>query len=368
MKPKYRAAVIGRTGRGNYGHGLDEVWNHVPEVQLVAVADDNKQGLADSARKLGVDQAFSDYRKMLDQVKPDVVSIGPRWLDQHHEMVLEAAGRGVHIYLEKPFCRTLKEADSMVRACESSHVKLAIAHQTRYSPKIRVVKDLIDQGKIGDVLEFRGRGKEDRRGGGEDLWVLGTHVMDLIRNFGGDPGWCMAAVSKQGRPIQTKDVVEGNEGIGPLAGDTVHAMYGMPHATTAYFASHRNMAARNSRFGLMIHGSRGVLWFRTGFLPRAAYLAEPSWVPDADGPRWQEISSGGLGVPEPLTDGGLHAGNVEAVKDLLRAIEDDRQPISSMYDARAAVEMIVAVFESQRTGRQAMFPLRNRENPLTMLG
>ncbi len=367
MKRNYRAAVIGRTGRGNYGHGLDEVWNHVPGVQLVAVADDNKQGLAAAAQKLGVDRAFSDYRKMLDEVKPDMVGIGPRWLDQHHDMVVETAQRGVHIYLEKPFCRTLKEADSMVQACESSHVKLAIAHQTRYSPKIRVVKDLIDQGKIGDVLEYRGRGKEDRRGGGEDLWVLGTHIMDLIRNFGGDPGWCMATATEKGRPIQSTDVVEGNEGIGPLAGDSVHAMYGMPNAATAYFASHRNVAARDSRFGLLIYGSRGVLWFRTGFLPRAAYLAEPNWVPGADGARWQEISSAGLGKPEPLADGSAHAGNEAAVQDLIRAIQDDRQPQSSMYDARAAMEMIVAVFESQRTGQQTEFPLRNRDNPLTML-
>lgn len=368
MKKIYRAAVIGRTGKGNYGHGLDVVWQHVPDVQLVAVADDNKQGLANAAKKLNVDKAFTDYRKMLDEVKPDVVTISPRWLDQHHVMVVETASRGIHIYLEKPFCRNLEEADSMVQACESSHVKLAIAHQTRYSPKIAVVKELIDQGKIGDILEFRGRGKEDHRGGGEDLWVLGTHVFDLIRNFGGEPTWCMASATEKGRPIQASDVVEGNEGIGPLAADTVRAMYGMPNGATAYFASRRNMAARDTRFGLMIYGSRGVIFLRTGYLPRVALLAEPGWVPGADGARWKEISSVGLGKPEPLDDGGLHAGNIAAVKDLLASIEQDRQPESSVYDARAAVEMIVAVFESHRTGQQVAFPIQNRRNPLTMLG
>ncbi len=367
MTKNYRAAVIGRTGKGNYGHGLDVVWQHIPGVQLVAVADENKQGLAESARKLNVDKAFTDYRKMLDDVKPDVVSIGPRWLDQHHDMVVETSSRGIHIYLEKPFCRTLEEADAMVQACESSHVKLAIAHQTRYSPKIAVVKSLIEEGKIGDVLEFRGRGKEDRRGGGEDLWVLGTHVFDLIRNFGGDPTWCMGSATEQGRPIQASDVVEGNEGIGPLAADSVHAMYGMPNGATAYFASHRNMASRSTRFGLMIYGSRGVIYLGTGYLPRAALLAEPDWVPDANGATWQEISSAGPGKPEPLDDGGLHAGNIEAVKDLLAAIEEDRQPESSVYDARGAIEMIVALFESQRIGQQVAFPLQNRKNPLTML-
>jgi hypothetical protein len=56
-----------------------------------------------------------------------------------------------------------------------------------------------------------------------------------------------------------------------------------------------------------------------------------------------------------------------AVLDLIEAIENDRQPKSSMYDARAATEMIVGVFESHRVGSPVMFPLENRKNPLAML-
>jgi len=186
--PNYRCAVIGRTGKGNYGHSHDKVWFDIPNCKLVAVADDNKLGLRTETRRLKLDekQAYLDYRKMLDEVKPDVVSICQRWLDKHHEMVVECANRGIHIYLEKPMCRSLEEADAMVEACEKNKVKLAIAHQTRYSPKLPVVKKLIDDGVIGKVLEYRGRGKEDRRGGGEDLWVLGTHVFNLINYFGGE--------------------------------------------------------------------------------------------------------------------------------------------------------------------------------------
>ena len=222
-----RAAVIGRTGRGDYGHGLDEVWNDLPGVELVAVADDNKTGLAAEARKLKLERSFADYRQMLDEVKPDVVSIGARWLDQHHDIVVACAERGIHMYLEKPLCRTLAEADDMIAACERTHTRCAVAHQTRYSPRIPVVKEMIAGGKIGRVLELRGRGKEDQRGGGEDLWVLGTHVMDLTRLLGGNPSWCFGRVWQGGKSIAKSDVAEGNEGIGPLAGDAVNAMYGM---------------------------------------------------------------------------------------------------------------------------------------------
>ncbi|MFM7925726.1 MAG: Gfo/Idh/MocA family protein, partial [Planctomycetaceae bacterium] len=107
-------------------------------------------------------------------------------------MVLACAEVGSHMYLEKPFCRTLGEADEMVRACEMRHLKLAVAHISRWSPQLDQVRRLIEGGEIGEVLEIRARGKEDARGGGEDFWVLGTHVLDLMRALGGDPEQCFA--------------------------------------------------------------------------------------------------------------------------------------------------------------------------------
>jgi predicted dehydrogenase len=361
-----RAAVIGRTGRGDYGHGMDEVWNGLEGVQLVAVADDNKTGLAAAAKKLKVDKAFADYRQMFDEIKPDVVSIAPRWVDQHRDMVVAAAQRGIHIYLEKPLCRTLAEADEMVAECEKTHTKLAIAHTTRYSPRIPVVKEMLASNKIGRVLELRGRGKEDARGGGEDLWVLGSHIMDLICLLGGDPNWCFGRVSQGGKPVTKADVAEGNEGYGPLAGDAVTAMFGLPNTVTAYFASQRGTSGTRPRFALQIFGSAGILEITTGYLPSVKYLADPSWSPGQSGSKWEAVSSAGLGKKEPLADDKL-AGNRQAAKELIRAIEENRQPDGSIYDARAAVEMIVAVFESHRQSQAVELPLKNRQNPLAML-
>jgi len=362
-----RAAVIGRTGRGDYGHGVDEVWNDLPGVKLVAVADDNKAGLAEKAKKLKLDKAYSDYRQMLDEVKPDIVSIGARWLDAHRDIVVACGERGVHMYLEKPLCRTLAEADEMVYACEKTHAKLAIAHTTRHSPRIAVVKDLIASRKIGRILELRGRGKEDQRGGGEDLWVLGTHIMDLIRLFGGDPAWCFGVVTAGGQRVTKANVVEGNEGIGPLAGDAVAAMYGLPEAKMAYFASHRATSGPRTRFGLTIYGTAGVLEMTTGYLPSVKYLSEPSWSAGQSGAKWENVTSAGLGKPEPLDKAKDPNGNRPVVLELLAAIRENRHPNGSIYDARAATEMIVAVLESHRLGAPAELPLKNRRNPLTML-
>lgn len=365
----YRAAVIGHTGRGNYGHGLDRVWLDVPGVQIVAVADPDPKGLAAAIKRLGGPKGFADYRRMLDEVKPELVSISPRWLDQHCEMVVAAAQRGVRgIYLEKPMCRTLAEADQMVATCEKNKVKLAIAHQTRYSQKLPVLGELIKSGRLGRILEFRARGKEDQRGGGEDLWVLGTHMLDLMSHFGGDPQTSYATVWQAGRPIGKEDVQPGNEGIGPLAGDEVHATYRLKSGATGYFDSVRGTRGTPTRFGLEIYGSEGILQLHnTGHLPEIHFLPDSSWSPGRSGLQWVEVTSAGVGKRERLPNDGLHGGNVRAVKDLIASVKEDRQPVSNIYEARTATEMIVAVFESQRVGGPVRFPLENRQNPLSML-
>jgi predicted dehydrogenase len=367
MPKKYRVAVIGRTGKGNYGHGLDVVWRAVDNVEVVAVADEDATGRADAARRLGARSAYADYRLLLERERPHIVSVADRWLDQHCDLVVACARAGASVLLEKPFARTLAEADEMVTACERHHVKLAIAHQTRYSPRVRVVRDLLGEGRLGDVLELRGRGKEDHRGGGEDLMVLGTHLMDLMRYLAGDARWCWARVTAAGKPVTRADVREGGEGMGPVAGDRIEAAYGFDGGGVGHFASRRARDGVGARFGLTVFGSKGVIQLTTGGLPAAYFLADPSWFPGRSKAAWQEITSAGLGKPEPLADGGLGMGNVWIARDLIAAIEEDRQPLGGMYDGRAALEMILAVYEAHRLRTAVALPLENRKHPLTLL-
>ncbi len=362
----YRVAVIGHTGRGNYGHGLDTVWREVPQTEVVAVADPDQQGLAAAVQRTGAPAGYQDYRKMLAETRPDLVAVAPRWLDQHCEMVLAAAESGVRgIYLEKPMCRTLAEADAMIAACRASGTKLAIAFQTRYSQKLPVIEGLIADGRLGRVLEYRARGKEDRRGGGEDLWVLGTHMFNLINHFGGSAEACFAHVQQEGQPVRAEQVSEGAEGIGPLAGDEIHALYRLDGGAVAYFDSVRQTEGRPTRFGLQIFGSQGVIqMFDTGHLPAAFFLPDPSWSPGRTRQQWIPISSAGLGQPEPLENRGLRGGNVLAVQDLIAAIEEDRPPLADIESGRRSTEMIVSVFASHVQGGPVTIPLVDRNNPL----
>jgi len=367
MADKFRVGVIGSTGRGDYGHGLDTVWKEVPETEVVAVADADPAGREAAQKRLGAATAYADFREMIEREKPALVAIGPRWIDQHHAMVLHCAERGIHVYMEKPFCRTLAEADELVRACEATHTRLAIAHQTRYCPIIPVVRKLIADGLLGTVLEIRARGKEDARGGAEDLWVLGSHMLNLMTAFAGEAQSCSATVTQGGRPITAADVADGREGLGPLAGDHVQAQYTFPGQVQGYFASRRGQAGNPSRFALQIFGSKGVIDYPSGYLPQVSFLPDPGWAPSRGKSSWKQITSQGVDRPETLP-GGNAQGNVIAVRDLLAAIREHREPLCNMHEGRQTVEMILAVFESQRQGKPVALPLELRDrHPLVAL-
>jgi predicted dehydrogenase len=344
----YRAAVIGRTGRGNYGHGLDVVWKQLPHVRIVAVADDDPKGLAAAAERLGVRAAYTDYQKMLREERPDVVSIAPRWVDCHHDMVIAAAESRASIYLEKPMARTPAEADRMIDACDRAHVKLCVAHQMRIAPILDLARERLAAGAIGQLQEMRGRGKEDRRAGGEDLMVLGTHVMDLMRQFAGDPLWAFGRVTPQ-------DVRDGPEGVGPVAGDAIAGMYAFPNEVTGYFGSKRSDDVSGVRFGLDLYGSRGVMTIRAGMEPEVHICSSTKWT----GVPWTRLALPGNPPPRDT-----NAANRALVSDLLEAIEKDRQPRSSGIEARWTIEMALALYESQRSGGKAAFPLKRRAHPL----
>ncbi len=351
----YRAAVIGRTGRGNYGHMLDLVWKQFPNVQVVAVADDDPEGLSKAAARLGA-KGYSDFRELLKREKPDVVSVASRWADCHEEMVTACAQAGASVYLEKPMARTPAEADRMLAACDRAGVKLAVAHQMRISPILEMAKQCLAQGAIGRLQELRGRGKEDKRAGGEDLMVLGTHVFDLMRQFAGDPLWAFGRVTAEGADIRRRDVHDGPEGLGPIAGDAVAGVFAFRGGLTGYFASRRSDEASGKRWGLDLYGSRGILTIRAAPEEPSVHLCRSAeWTAGA----WERVT-----LPPGTPPRDIHGANAALVADLLEAIEQNREPKASGREARWTIEMAMALYESQRTGARVHLPLKNRQSPL----
>jgi predicted dehydrogenase len=197
--------------------------------------------------------------------------------------------------------------------------------------------------------------------------VLGTHVMDLMRFFAGDAKECFANVRDGQKPVTANEVRDGAEGIGPLTGDEIHAMYRFSRTTTGYFSTQRVRHGASNRFGLQLFGTKGILTMTTGALPEIWFVEDPSWQPGRSKARWKKITSAGIDKPETLNDPKHHLGNCLIARDLIRAIETNTQPKGSMYDGRAALEMILAVYESHRLSAPVELPLKNRRHPLSLL-
>ncbi len=151
----------------------------------------------------------------------------------------------------------------------------------------------------------------------------------------------------------------GAEGIGPLAGDRIDAMFGFKATpAVAHFATARP-AEPGRRFGLTIAGSKGCIWMGTGWRPPAFLLRDPTWT--ATGPTaWSPIigADEGSGQPGP-TD--LAAGNRAIVADLIHAVETDSQPRTHVRAARTAVEMVLACYASNVRRSLVALPLADRD-------
>jgi predicted dehydrogenase len=352
----HRVAVIGRTGKGNYGHGLDTAWKTYPGVEIVAVADENPEGLKKAGERLGTRALYASYAKMLAAERPAFTVIGPRWIDQHLEMAQACAEAHSHIFMEKPMARTPAECDRMIDACDRSHVKMSVAHNMRVCPILDMAERRVKEGVIGEIQELRGRGKEDTRAGGEDLMVLGTHVFDLMRRFAGDPQWALGRVSVKGREVKHTDVIrEGPEGMGPIAGDQIEGMFGFGGGITGYFGSKKNSITHGKRFGLTIYGSRGVMVIPGAHVPEIQVMESSEWA----GAPWKRLE-----IPAGTRPASQQDAYHLMIADLMSAVEKDTEPVSGGRNARWTIEMAMSLYDSHKRGGRVSLPLANRSHPL----
>ena len=350
--------VIGHTGQGNYGHGEDTVWLKLPQTKIIAVADADPKGLAEAAKRLGGVQAYADYRVMLASAKPDIAAICSRHIHEHRDMIVAAIEAGVKgIYIEKPFVRTLAEADEIVKLCADKGVRLAIAHRNRYHPVVDVVKKLVASGEIGELKEVRVRGKQDQRGGGLDLWVLGGHGFNLATLFTGPAISCEATILVEGRPATKADIRTGDEGVGLIVGDEIHARYETKSGIPLYFDSKKGKPAKGTPFGARLIGTKGVISLQID--------EEPLAILERDGKK-TPITTAGIGQPEPIKDIRLiNGGHHGAIRDLLAAIAEKREPLCGPEAGLETVELTLGVFASFAAGgKKVALPLADRQHPL----
>lgn len=142
---RLRVAVI---GAGNMGKNHVRNYFMLPESDLVGVADANPEmkSLADEYKAA----FFTDYKKMLDELRPDAISVVVP-TPFHFEVASEVMSRGIHCMLEKPIAATVEEADKLIECAEKNDVVLTVGHIERFNPVIRKLKQMLDENIIGDI-------------------------------------------------------------------------------------------------------------------------------------------------------------------------------------------------------------------------
>jgi predicted dehydrogenase len=348
------------------------MWANVGRTEVVGWADGGAkpEALAAASSKFPGAKCFSEYRQMLEELRPDIVAVCPRSVEQHSAMVHAASAAGaLGVYMEKPFVRDLVEADGIVALCRERGLRVALAHRNRYHPVLPVAVEMLRAGRFGRLLEVRSRGKEDQRGGALDLWVLGSHVLNLATVFLGQPVACTGLLYQNGKPVVRGDLREGDEGLGLMGGNSVHARFEMEAGVPLYFDSVQNAGGKNSGFGMQLICSEAVVDLRVDVEPMVHVRWGNPFRPGAETGGWEAVTSAGIGQAEPLEDiRRLVSGHVAPAEDLLAAIEEKREPLCGAEAGRTTVEMILAVFESHRRGGERVpFPLAGRGNALAQL-
>ena len=376
----FRAAIIGHTGHGNYGHGLDIAFMGFPNIEIVAVADPDEAGRTQVQERTHAAATYADYRVMLAQERPNLVAISPRFVGDRVAMVEAAAAVGAHMFVEKPLAYSLVEADAMLAACARANVKMAVAHQGRLHPVTLHAMQLVAAGEIGRLRLIRGYGKMDHRGGGQDLMILGTHVLDMMRLFGGDAAWTSAELLDGARLTTDADLRAGDEEIAPIAGNGLRATFGFigvgeNGGVVGTFESYAGLGQGEELFGMELVGEKGQLSLRGGFTKRLLRYPRPFILPGAADDKWEAIATPNVEVGDvPGADGEvgidskllMQRANHRIVRDLLDAVEQDREPAGSGERARAALELIQSIAAAHANGGRVTLPLQQRAHPFVL--
>lgn len=167
MSKTYRLGVIGFAHM--HVNALIDSFAALPNVQWVACADTlpavpsisdapstRRANLRRARERTGIPKVYADYREMLARETFDIVIFCPENA-KHGEVAEAIAAQGAHMLTEKPMAASLSEALRMVRAAKAKGVSLLINWPTTWSPAIRKMKALLDEGVIGDILEVKWR-------------------------------------------------------------------------------------------------------------------------------------------------------------------------------------------------------------------
>ncbi|HHY98288.1 MAG TPA: Gfo/Idh/MocA family oxidoreductase [Firmicutes bacterium] len=316
--------------------------------KLVAVCDIDEARLHSVAEELGC-EAYTDYKKMLERDDIDVVSVcTPSGM--HADIAIDVASAGKHVFCEKPLDIKLERIDAMIRACRENGVMLGAVFQNRMAPANRKIRETVASGRLGRLITGNAQVKWYRTqeyydaGGWRGTWAMdgggslmnqSIHTIDLFQWFMGPVKSVFAKTGIFAHKIETEDlgvalVTFKNGAVGTIIGTTC----AYPGLDTT----------------VQIHGENGSIYMTNNRIVTWRIKGEREKEEEQEVLSQYGTGGGASGSADP---GGIGSNlHFIQIQDMVNAIREGRRPMIMGEEGRDAVRIILAIYESARTGRE----------------
>jgi UDP-N-acetyl-2-amino-2-deoxyglucuronate dehydrogenase len=355
MAERIRFGII---GCGVIGDTHAKAVGSVPDAQLVAVADVLPERAQQLATTYGV-APYASVQDMLEREQLDVVNVCTP-SGQHGETACQVMRSGRNVVVEKPMEITHEAIEQMLRVQQESGVKMAVISQHRFDPASQRVHELAEQGAFGRLVlgnaqipwwrsqqyydsgAWRGTWELD---GGGVLMNQGIHSIDLLQWLMGPVSTVYAHTATLVHRMQTEDVAVAvlrfaNGALGTISGTT---------------GAYPGLGTR-----IEIYGDHGSAVIADDLLAVLRLATDGEEVSAYGASREQRAGAGTNQTEQPSAANdpaaiGI-ASHVAQIADMAQAIRDDRPPLIDGEGGRRPVDIILAVYESERTHQEVRIP------------
>jgi predicted dehydrogenase len=350
-------AFMGKAHANGYRKLAYMAWPPPLQPRLVGIAGRDASAVTEAARRFGFERAVTDWRDLVSDPEVGLFdNSGPN--NVHAEPTVAAAEAGKHVFCEKPLGRNADESFEIWQRVAAAGVKHMAAFNYRFVPAVRLARQMLEAGELGQVLHFRGRYLQEWGTTTDDAWRfhvdaagsgalgdLGAHVIDLARYLVGE----ISAIS-----ASTRTFAPGRE-----VDDAFEAVVDFDGTAVGTIEATRFAAGRKNALSFEINGTKGSLAFDLERLNELQHSEGTKGfrtilVTEADHPFWQ------WWWPHGHIIGWEHT-FVHEIHHLLDAIANGREVGphgASFEDGYRAAEVCDAVLRSAETGRREQLRYR----------
>jgi predicted dehydrogenase len=342
-------AFMGKAHSNAYRKISYMTWPPPLQPQLVSIAGRDEQAVAEAARRYGFAEHVTDWRAIVADEQVGLFdNVGPNNL--HAEPTIAAAEAGKHVICEKPLGRDAAESYETWQRVEAAGVKHMCAFNYRFVPAVRMAREMIEAGEIGEITHFRGAYLQEWGAADIDAWRfdksaagsgalgdLGAHVVDMARYLVGEID-SVAAMTATFWPEREVD-------------DAVESAVSFENGAVGTIEATRFANGRKNAFTWEVNGSKGSLAFDLERLNELEHSEggkgfRTVLVTEADHPFWEHW------WPHGHIIGWEHT-FVHELHHLLTAIRDDGDVAphgATLADGYRAAEVCDAMLRSAEGG------------------